>query len=45
MILIIDLCYREDSLSREEFVAPIERLLRKQPISRPRMGQSSAALR
>jgi GMP synthase (glutamine-hydrolysing) len=27
MILVIDLCYREDSLSREEFVAPIERLL------------------
>jgi GMP synthase (glutamine-hydrolysing) len=29
MILVIDLCYREDSLSREEFVAPIERFLRK----------------
>ena len=29
MILVVDLCYREDSLSRDEFVGPVERLLRK----------------
>ncbi|MDI6866663.1 hypothetical protein [Methanoculleus sp.] len=29
MISVIDLCYREDSLSREEFVTPVERLLRR----------------
>ncbi|MCK9299312.1 MAG: hypothetical protein M0P21_10180 [Methanoculleus sp.] len=29
MILLIDLCYREDSLSRDEFVGPVERLLRR----------------
>ena len=27
MILLIDLCYRDGSLSRDEFVAPVERLL------------------
>lgn len=27
MILLIDLCYRDDSLSRDEFVGPAERLL------------------
>ena len=27
MILVIDLCYRDNSLSRDEFVAPVERLL------------------
>ena len=27
MILIVDLCYRAGSLSRDEFVAPVERLL------------------
>ena len=27
MILVLDLCYRNGSLSRDEFVAPIERLL------------------
>jgi hypothetical protein len=29
MILLIDLCYRAGSLSRDEFVGPIERLLRE----------------
>ncbi|PKL63213.1 MAG: hypothetical protein CVV31_01905 [Methanomicrobiales archaeon HGW-Methanomicrobiales-2] len=29
MILIVDLCYRAGSLSRDEFVGPIERLLRE----------------
>ncbi|MDV2482652.1 hypothetical protein F8E02_11685 [Methanoculleus sp. Wushi-C6] len=28
MILIVDLCYREGSLSRDEFVGPVERILR-----------------
>lgn len=28
MILVVDLCWKEDSLSRFEFVAPIERILR-----------------
>ncbi|ABN57562.1 MULTISPECIES: type 1 glutamine amidotransferase [Methanoculleus] len=27
MILVVDLCYRDGSLSRDEFVAPVERLL------------------
>ncbi len=27
MILVVDLCYRDNSLSRDEFVAPVERLL------------------
>ena len=29
MILLIDLCYRDGSLSRDEFVRPVERLLRE----------------
>ncbi|MDK2889964.1 MAG: hypothetical protein PWR21_596 [Methanoculleus sp.] len=29
MILVVDLCYRDGSLSRDEFVGPVERLLRK----------------
>ena len=29
MILVIDLCYRDGSLSRAEFVAPVERILRE----------------
>ncbi|MDN7013621.1 hypothetical protein FGW20_11370 [Methanoculleus sp. FWC-SCC3] len=27
MILVVDLCYRDGSLSRDEFVAPVERIL------------------
>lgn len=27
MILVVDLCYREDSLSRNEFVRPVEQIL------------------
>ncbi len=29
MILVVDLCYRDGSLSRDEFVGPVERLLRE----------------
>lgn len=29
MILVVDLCYRDGSLSRDEFVAPVERLLHR----------------
>ncbi|WP_214083922.1 hypothetical protein [Methanoculleus sp.] len=29
MILVVDLCYRDGSLSRDEFVGPVERFLRK----------------
>jgi len=29
MILVIDLCYRDGSLSRAEFVGPVERILRE----------------
>ncbi len=29
MILVIDLCYQEDSLSRDEFVEPVARILRE----------------
>ncbi|MCM2466115.1 type 1 glutamine amidotransferase [Methanoculleus oceani] len=29
MILVIDLCYRDGSLSRDEFVGPVERLLHR----------------
>lgn len=33
MILVVDLCCREGSLSRDEFVGPVERLLRKNGVS------------
>jgi len=29
VILVVDLCYRDGSLSRDEFVGPVERLLRE----------------